>query len=181
MLAEQLDQTQNQTLKDDMYQTVLTIVGMPSHGNGASDSSNNGAVILKNGWQAAEARAKKSEAIWRQSEIESLRVMLRICRDLSDINIGVADISVKFTRRNYADMATKSQVLISMLNNPYIAPIDAYTVCGLFADPEEACNRGLKFFEENEKKEKQKADNNDTTDNEITENGGTQDNGTDIA
>ncbi len=159
ILAEQLDQTQNQTLKDDMYQTVLTIVGMPSQGNGASDSSNNGAVILKNGWQSAEARAKKSEAIWRESETEAIKVMLRICRDLTDMDIIVSDISVKFTRRNYADMATKSQVLISLLNNPKVAPIDAYTICGLFADPEEACSRGLKYFEETGNKEqKVKAD-----------------------
>lgn len=163
ILAEQLDQTQNQTLKDDMYQTVLTIVGMPSQGTGASDSSNNGAVILKNGWQSAEARAKKSEAMWRESEIEAIRVMLRICRDLTDMNIIVSDITVKFTRRNYADMATKSQVLVSLLNCSKVAPIDAYTICGLFADPEEACSRGLKYYEENGKKEEEiKTPTNDT-------------------
>ena len=180
ILAEQLDQTQNQTLKDDMYQTVLTIVGMPSQGNGASDSSNNGAVILKNGWQSAEARAKKSEAIWRESETEAIRLMLRICRDLTDIDIMVADVSVKFTRRNYADISTKSNVLVALLNNPYVAPIDAYTVCGLFADPEEACNRGLKYHEEN-KQTQTTTPKTEPIDESVNENNGTEVNGTNIS
>jgi len=180
ILAEQLDQTQNQTLKDDMYQTVLTIVGMPSQGNGASDSSNNGAVILKNGWQSAEARAKKSEAIWRESETEAIRVMLRICRDLTNMNIIVSDISVKFTRRNYADMATKSQVLISLLNNSKVAPIDAYTICGLFADPEEACSRGLKYYEEQGKQEQEQPKETVTDDTTIQSVDNGMDNATDI-
>lgn len=171
-LADQLDQSQNQTLKDDMYQTVLTIVGMPSQSNGStSDSSNNGAVILKNGWQSAEARAKLIEPIWKECENEAIKVMLRICRDLTDIELKSSDISIKFTRRNYEDISTKSNVLVSLLNNPKVAPIDAYTVCGLFPDPEEACNRGLKYYEDNKTETTQAEETENTEIEEITENG----------
>lgn len=144
MLASQLDQTQTQMYIDDIYQAVLSIVGMPSQGNGkTSDSSNNGAVIMRNGWQTAEARAKRSEIMWKRSEAEALKLVLKICRVMRDeIDLRVSDIEIKFTRRNYEDIGTKSTVLISLLNNPHVAAIDAFTVCGMFSDPEEACKRG---------------------------------------
>ena len=83
VLAEQLDQSQNQTLKDDLYNAVLQIVGVPSQGNGnTGDSSNNGAVVLRNGWQGAETRAQDFEAMFQLPEQEMLRVVSVICSGL---------------------------------------------------------------------------------------------------
>ena len=63
VISEQLNQDDTQTIMDDMMTAVREIVGMPSQGNAKTgDSSNNGAVILRNGWQAAEARAKAFES-----------------------------------------------------------------------------------------------------------------------
>lgn len=150
VLTEELNQTQTQTLKDDMYEAVLQIVGMPSQSRGnTSDSSNNGAMILKQGWQTAEARAKDSETIISASERTMLKLVLKICRAMPNTGVDVAlkNIAIKFTRRNYEDIATKTNVLVSLLNNGKVDPLDAYTVPGLFADPEEACARGLKWYE----------------------------------
>lgn len=157
ILNEQLNQSETQTLKDDMYQTVLEIVGMPSQGNGSSDSSNNGAVILKNGWQGAEARAKDSELLFKQSEQKFLKLVLRICRDLSDIDIKVIDIEPHFTRRNYEDILSKSQVLTTMLASEKIAPKLAFQTCGLFIDSEEAYKESVEWIAEQEEKKKQEA------------------------
>ena len=67
-LNEQLDQSQTQTLVDDIYQTILRIVGMPSQGNAnTSDSSNNGAMIVKNGWWDAEARSLETAGMWKEA------------------------------------------------------------------------------------------------------------------
>lgn len=153
ILSEQLNQTETQTLKDDLYQTVLMIVGMPSQGNGnTSDSSNNGAVILKNGWQGAEARAKDSELMFKESEQEFLKLVMTICGGMSDMNIKVKDIDVHFTRRNYEDILAKSQVLTTMLATEKVAPKLAFQVCGLFIDSEEAYRESVEYMEEQEKK-----------------------------
>ena len=138
-LNEQLDQSQTQTLVDDLYQTILQIVGMPSQGNAnTSDSSNNGAILLKNGWWSAEARALETEGMWRQSETEFLKIVLKICSDANAINgLKLSDVQSKFGRRSYQDLLTKTQSF-TMLIDAGVPPIQAYTVSGIVTDPEAA-------------------------------------------
>lgn len=62
-LVQELNQTQTQTLVDYMYQTVLVICGMPNRNGGSSTSDTGSAVIMRDGWSDAEARAKDSELI----------------------------------------------------------------------------------------------------------------------
>ena len=158
VLAEQLDQSQNQTLKDDLWNSVLQIVGMPSQAAGStSDSSNNGAVILKNGWQGAETRAKDFEAEFELPEMEMLNVVSVICNTLRNgaYAFDPADVEIKFTRRNYEDILSKSQTLITMLNNDKVHPQKAYEASGLFADTEEAYQMGMEWFREHGEAEPQ--------------------------
>ena len=149
IISESLDQTNTQTLKEDLYQAVLTIVGMPSQGDAnTGDSSNNGAVILKNGWQGAEARAKDSELMFKQSEQEFLKIILFLCKQLKELDLQLADIEAHFTRRNYQDLLSKSQVLINMLSNEKIAPKLAFDSCGMFIDSEEAYRISKEYYDE---------------------------------
>lgn len=158
VLAEQLDQSQNQTLKDDLYQAVLQIVGVPSQtAAGTSDSSNNGAVILKNGWQGAETRAQDFEAMFQEPEQEMLRVVSVICEGLSDLSFDPSDVEVKFTRRNYENILSKSQTLTTMLQNDKVHPKCAYEASGLFVDTEEAYLLGMQWFEEQTKRQEEAA------------------------
>ena len=143
---------------DYLYQTVLTICGMPSMSNGStSDSSNNGAVILKNGWQGAETRAKDSELMFKESEQKVLKVILCIIRNTRGLSndlyaLRLKDISLQFTRRNYENIQSKSQVLVSMLQQNKIHPRLAFENCGLFIDPERAYSVSKEYSEEQEKK-----------------------------
>lgn len=150
-LNEQLDQNQTQTLIDDMYQTVLQIVGMPSQANGnTSDSSNNGAVILKNGWWSAEARALETEGMWRQSETEFLKIVLKICSDANVLTgLSLSDVECKFSRRSYQDLMTKTQSFSTLLAAG-VPPIQAYTISGMVSDPE-AC--AIQYDEYNKERE----------------------------
>ena len=149
VLSEELNQSQNQTLKDDLYNSVLQIVGMPSQSAaGTSDSSNNGAVILKNGWQGAETRAQDFEAEFELPEMEMLQVVSVICDILKNGKYAFdpSEIEVKFTRRNYEDIISKSQTLVTMLNNDKVHPQKAYEASGLFPDTEEAYQMGMEWF-----------------------------------
>ena len=136
-LNEQLDQTQTQTLVDDMYQTVLEIVGMPSQGNGStSDSSNNGAVIMRNGWWNAEARALETEGMWKAAETEFLKIVLKICRDTNTLNdLRVSEVEPKFGRRSYEDLLVRTQSF-STLRSAGCPSIQAFTFSKLSKDPE---------------------------------------------
>lgn len=153
ILTQELNQGQTQTLVDHMYQTVLTICGMPNrNGNGSSTSDTGAASLLRDGWTLAEARAKDSELMFKRSEREMLKIVLRICRDLAGMELKLADVETKFTRRNYENIQTKAQVLCEMLNNPKIDPKLAFTHCGMFTDPEEAYQMSMKQYEEVQKK-----------------------------
>lgn len=136
-LNEQLDQAQTQTLVDDMYQTVLEIVGMPSQGTGnSSDSSNNGAVIMKNGWWHSEARSLETQGMWKQAETEFLKIVLKICADTNTLNgMKISDLEPVFWRQSYEDLLVKTQSF-STLRSSGMPAIQAFTYSHLSKDPE---------------------------------------------
>lgn len=148
VVTNDLNQDQSQTLKEDCYNAVLTICGMPNRNGGTSTSDTGAAVLLRDGWSLAEARAKDSEHIFKRAEKKMLKLVLRICRDLSDIDLKLGDIDMKFTRRNYEAIQSKSQVLISMLQEPKIHPLLAFEHSGLFTDPETAYSLSMKYYDE---------------------------------
>ena len=149
IVTNELNQQQTQTLKEDIYKSILSICGLPSMSDGStSDSSNNGAVILKNGWQGAETRAKDSEMMFKRSEKEMLRLVLKLCDGLADLKLKLKDIDMKFTRRNYDNILSKSQVLVTMLQQPKVHPLLAFTSCGMFSDPEGAYSMSNAYYEE---------------------------------
>ena len=149
IVTSELNQQQTQTLKEDIYKAILSICGLPSMSDGnTSDSSNNGAVVLKNGWQGAETRAKDSEMMFKRSEKEMLRLVLKLCDGLADLKLKLKDIDMKFTRRNYDNIQSKSQVLVTMLQQPKIHPLLAFTHCGMFSDPESAYTMSNEYYEE---------------------------------
>jgi SPP1 family phage portal protein len=146
VIAEQLDQQQTQTLVDYMYQTVLNIVGMPNRNGGSSTSDTGSAVIMRDGWEAAEARAKSDEMMFKESERQLLKTVLKILRSTTGIKLRLADIDIKFTRRNYENILAKAQVLTSMLANDKIDPVLAFISCGMFSDPEGAAKMSADYY-----------------------------------
>ena len=153
IVTQELNQVQTQTLVDYLYQTVLTICGMPNRNGGTSTSDTGAAVIMRDGWSLAESRAKDSELMFKKSEHEVLKLILRIIRDtkgMSDdiCNLKLKNLSLQFTRRNYENVQSKSQVLVSMLQQNKIHPRLAFTSSGLFTDPESAYQISKEYFEE---------------------------------
>ena len=147
-----LNQDQSQTLKEDLYNAVLTICGMPNRNGGSSTSDTGAAVLLRDGWSLAEARAKDSEHSFKKAEKQMLKLVLRICRDLGEMKLYLKDISLKFTRRNYEAIQSKSQVLIAMLKEPKIHPQLAFESSGMFVDSESAYTLSMKYYEEQQEK-----------------------------
>lgn len=151
-LNSELNQAQTQTLVDSMYETVLTICGMPNRNGGTSTSDTGTAVIMRDGWSAAESRAKGMEPIFKKSEKEFLKLVLRICRDMGNLSLKLSALEIRFTRRNYENIAQKSTVLTQMLACDKIAPELAFTHCGLFSDPQLAYRMSMDYMKEQEEK-----------------------------
>jgi SPP1 family phage portal protein len=107
VVTTELNQSQSQTFKDDCYNAVLTICGMPNRNGGTSTSDTGAAVLLRDGWSLAEARAKDSEHMFKSSEKQMLKLVLRICDTFSDLKLKLREIDLKFTRRNYENIQSK--------------------------------------------------------------------------
>ena len=105
-------------------------------------------MIFRDGWETAESRAKDFEHTFKRSEKNMLRLVLRIVRELSGVELKLSDIDMKFTRRNYENIQSKSQVLTTMLSNPKIHPKLAFEHCGMFSDAESAYKESEKYYSE---------------------------------
>ena len=167
-ITAELNQTETQTLVDYMYDTVLTICGMPSRNGQGSTSDTGAAVLLRDGWSLAEARAKDVEWSFKKAEIEMLKLILHIYDFTGGESLGIslADIDMKFTRRNYEAVAAKAQVLDMLLKNNWVDPLEAYAVSGLFSDPEGAYIAGAKFHEQQQELATQEFEVNEETGHE---------------
>ena len=155
-LSVPLTQSDVQTFKQDLLQAILTVTGVPNRNGGSSTSDTGQAVELRDGWSSAETRAKDIETAFSAAERGHLKIALKILRESAGSTLKLSDIETHFTRRNYENIATKSQVLISMLGNSWVHPEVAYAASGLFADPESAYLQGKAWCEEQERRANEK-------------------------
>lgn len=146
LLTSELNQEQTQTLKDDIYQSILTICAMPNrNSNFGADTGE--AVVYRDGWSAAETAAKKSELYFERSERSFLKLILTICSGRGVLDLKSHDIEIKFPRQNYENIVSKTTVLTALLNNPKVAPRLAFLVSNLFTDSEEAYQESMEWYE----------------------------------
>ena len=139
-LVSELNQTQNGETINLMIDTMLEIVGMPKRSGGSGGTSDNGiAVILRDGFADAEARASDTERIFKKSENEFLRIALRICNFMrKGMNLQLASVEPHFTRQNTDNLLAKVQALTTMLASDKIHPRLAWQLSTLVSDPESA-------------------------------------------
>lgn len=146
-----LDQNGTQVVKEDLYQSVVNICGMPNrNGTKGSSSDTGAAVLLRDGWTLAESHAKSYELQFKRAERRFLRVVLSICKQSADteLDLRIRDIELAFNRRNYENILVKAQVLTTMLQTEKIHPQLAFQACGLFTDPDAAYKQSCEYVEE---------------------------------
>ena len=152
-LIQELNQGQTQTFVDSLYQEMLEIVGMPERSAGAAGGDNGIAVIYRNGWSDCESYAKSDEKMFKRGEKKFLKLAISLCNEQRGMDLKLSDISINFTRRNYENIAAKSEVLTSMLGSDKIHPKLAFISSGMFPDPETAWSMSEEYQEEQERKE----------------------------
>ena len=148
-LSAALQQNDIQVLVDNLYGAVLTICGIPNRNGGSSTSDTGQAVYLRDGYGSAETHMQAVELEFKRSEKDFLRLALRILRDMIGLELDLKNVEIKFSRRNYDNLQTKSQVLTTLLNNPKVHPQLAFAHSGLFVDPESAYLQSKEWWEAN--------------------------------
>lgn len=152
LVANEMNQGDTQTFVDAIDAQINVICGLPNRNGGLSTSDTGRATELRDGWVNAETKAKDSEMAYKKADKDTLRVVFKICSDTGYLSLKLPDVDSKFTRRNYDNMQSKSQVLIAMLQNNKIHPKLAFTSCGMFTDPEEAYQVSMEYYDEQQEK-----------------------------
>lgn len=148
IISEELDQTQTQVTKDDLYQAVLTICSIPDRQGGFKATSDTGtAVSLRDGWAAAEVSAKDIETVFKSADRKFLRLALNIVStNIDKFNLSLQDISIKFTRNRTDNFLVKTQGLQGLLTSG-VHPRIALATSGLFSDPEQVYVDSMEYLE----------------------------------
>lgn len=149
-LTSNLSQNDIQKLKDDLMSAVIEITGMPNRNGNGSTSDTGSAVILRDGWQTADAKSKRIEIQFKKAEREMLSIVFDLSYAMDNVQLSNKDIDIRFTRRNYENIQTKAQVLVQMLDNDKIAPELAFEYSGMFCDPLLAYRMSQPYIEKTE-------------------------------
>ena len=157
IMSSELDQQQTQTAKDDLYENMLIVEGMPDRQENSGGDTGQ-AVVMRNGFYFSEKRAEISEPIYKKSERESIKILLNIMRIKGLTSLTLKDIEIKITRSKMDNMAVKAQVF-QILTASGIDPKVAIKVCNLFSDPEEVYLQSKPYLDIKYPIEGQKADN----------------------
>lgn len=135
IMSDKLDQQQSQVAKDDLYESMLIVEGMPDRQENSGGDTGQ-AVVMRNGFYFSEKRAEISEPSYKKSERESIKIVLNILRIKGMTSLTLKDIEIKITRSKMDNMSVKAQVF-QILVQSGIDPKVAIKVCNLFSDPEE--------------------------------------------
>lgn len=135
IMSDELDQQQTQTAKDDLYENMLIVEGMPDRQENSGGDTGQ-AVVMRNGFYFSEKRAEISEPMYKKSERESIKIILNMLRIKDLTSLTLKDIEIKITRSKMDNMSVKAQVFQMLVTNG-IDPKVAIKVCNLFSDPEE--------------------------------------------
>lgn len=143
----ELDQSQTQVLAEDIYQQILIKCDMPDRNGANRTTGDTGqAVILRDGWSAAESYARSIEMFFKPVEQRFIGAALKLCSMRGyDLGLKVSDIGIKFTRNMTDNLLTKTQGLQNELEAG-IHPRICIANCGLFSDPEQVYLDSIEYL-----------------------------------
>lgn len=139
IIDKELDQTQTQTAKDDLWNNALSISAIPNkQGSNAGGSDTQGAVSLRNGWDFSKTRAKMKDPIVVEAEKRMNKCILNILRirkGANDCPIRFSDYDVQIVHSPTDNLVVKCQAL-QYLKECGIHPLVAIRTIGLWGDAE---------------------------------------------
>lgn len=141
MMTSELSQDGTQTSKEDLYNSLLTIQGMPSRQE-ASGGDTGQAVALRNGYYAEEKRAELRIPIFQRAERMMLRYVLNRLRVREGFSLSISDIDIRPNRSKLENMMVKAQVL-QILHGIGIDDASAIKTVNLFSDAQDVIMKSI--------------------------------------
>ena len=137
IMTQELNQTESQVAKEDLWNNVLSIEAIPNkQGNTGGDSQ--GAVELRNGWDFSKQAAVLKDAYIIEAETNLCEIILNaihVEKGNDYIPISIMDFDVHIVHSPTDNLYVKTESL-QMLLNAGINPLIAIKTCGLWSDAE---------------------------------------------
>lgn len=149
ILSEQLDQTQTQVLKQNIYEQILHIVGMPAPANNSGSTGDNvGAVIWRAGWYQAETYARNTEDLFKKSNRYFDRVFVKILnmKEKKPVKINLEDFEIQINRNETTNVLAKTQAALNMRELGF-SPEIAFARTGITNDPVADIDNSRKYID----------------------------------
>lgn len=137
IMSQELNQTESQVAKDDLWNNALSISAIPNkQGNTGGDTQ--GAVELRNGWDFSKQAAKLKDPYTIDAERKLNNILLTVIRQKKgdkDCKFGIMDYDVQISHSPTDNMQVKGQVFKTLVDAG-IHPLIAIKTCGLWTDSE---------------------------------------------
>lgn len=135
ILSEELNQTQTQVLVDHMYDTMLTICGMPNTNKGHGSTSDTGlAILARDGWWLADSCARNTQDLFRESNQRFDRIFLKILNKKVNLGLKQTDFNLQFAEEETTNIQLKAQSYVTLIKGG-LHPVLALAKSGISNDP----------------------------------------------
>lgn len=136
IMSQELNQTESQVAKDDLWDNALSILSIPNRESQNSGGDTQGAVSLRAGWDFSKTRAKLKDPLVKAGDKKLAKIVLNLLR-ISGDNLGITtrDFEAQINHSPLDNLYTKAQALTVLLQagvNPQVA----ISTCGLWGDAE---------------------------------------------
>ena len=116
MITQQLDQEQTQVYVDHLINNMLIICGMPNRAEGGSVVNATGASVQSAfGWYQADAFARNTEDLYKKSNRQFERIIVKILKDRGLLDIDLNDFEPHMVRNEQANIQSKAQAFQTLL------------------------------------------------------------------
>lgn len=142
-----LDQSGMNSFALELENLLYAMLGIPDRSHRSGGGGDTGqAVELRDGWADLEIVARNKELIFKKSEKETLRIILRILNNKLGTNISLLDVDIKFSRNKNNNLLVKTQSYQTLLLTKTLSPSDCLTIVDLVSDVNEFVTRGEAFW-----------------------------------
>lgn len=136
ILSEQLNQSETQVLVDHLYEQVLKICAMPSTSRGGRSvyDTTGSAQLVSNGWYQADCSARNTTDLFKRSNAQFDRILLKILKQRGLLDLNPADFELHFDRGETVNIQSKAQAFNTLLASG-MHPVLAAAKSGISSDP----------------------------------------------
>ena len=138
IMTQELNQSQTQIAKEDIWDNILTILAIPNKEGGTKGGDSQGAVELRAGWDFAKQRAGIKDPYIIEAEKKLAKCIIQtiqIAKGKNELPIKMLDLDVKISHSPTDNLYTKANSLALLLTSG-VDPKTAIKTSGLWSDSE---------------------------------------------